>query len=51
MKKTRQVSVTEYALKEGITRQGVHNRIAKGLVKAKKVGNTYVIEIEETEEK
>lgn len=37
------VTVTQYAKKHGISRQAVNKRIKKGKLKAKKVGNYYII--------
>ena len=39
------ISVTEYARRHRITRQGVLKRIAVGRIKAVRVGNYYAIKV------
>lgn len=40
------MTVTEYALKHGISKQTTHWRIKRGKVKAQKVGSVWIIEDE-----
>lgn len=37
------LSVTEYAKKEGVSRQAILARIKRGTLKARKIGQTYII--------
>ena len=44
---TKLLSVPEYAKQEGISRQGAWERIKRGVVKAEKVGKSYIMYVEE----
>ncbi len=45
------ISVTQYAELKGISRQAVLKQIKAGKLAAEKVGNTFVIKVEEAEGK